>query len=209
MKRFVFQGDSITDAGRDRNNIRSLGPGYAGMVAADMLYKYPGEYEFINQGISGNRIVDVYARIKSDIINLKPDYLSILIGVNDVWHELDCSNGVDTAKFKKIYSMLIEEIMEALPNVKIFILEPFVLNGSDTEKYYDAFRSGVEEKSTVAREIAEQYGLHFIPLQNKFDEAFLKVSDTSYWTTDGVHARGAGNKIIANELIKCFEENRI
>ena len=96
------------------------------MVAGELGYENPGEYRFLNRGISGNRSVDLYARIKSDIICLKPDVMSILIGVNDVWHELDSGNGVDGDKYFMIYSLLLKEIKEALPLTKIMILEPFV-----------------------------------------------------------------------------------
>ena len=113
MKTFLFQGDSITDADRRRDDINNFGYGYPNIVAAKYLSEFPNEFTFINKGISGNRIVDLYARIKIDLINLKPDYLSILIGINDVWHELSSENGVDNEKFKKILSMLIEEVKEA------------------------------------------------------------------------------------------------
>ena len=116
--RILFQGDSITDCGRDSNNDSVLGRGYAHLVSAYLGYSEPGEPTFINKGISGNRIVDVYARMKRDILNYQPDVMSILIGVNDVWHELgESPNGVDAEKFFKIYSMLIEEVKEALPNI--------------------------------------------------------------------------------------------
>ncbi|MBQ9920892.1 MAG: lysophospholipase, partial [Clostridia bacterium] len=85
--RILFQGDSITDAGRARDNDINLGTGYPMLVKATLGFEEPGKYEFFNRGISGNRVVDLYARIKNDIINLKPDVMSILIGVNDVWHE--------------------------------------------------------------------------------------------------------------------------
>ena len=101
MKTFLFQGDSITDADRRRDDINNFGYGYPNIVAAKYLSEFPNEFTFINKGISGNRIVDLYARIKIDLINLKPDYLSILIGINDVWHELSSENGVDNEKFKK------------------------------------------------------------------------------------------------------------
>ena len=112
MKTILFQGDSITDCGRNREMITSTGVGYPLLVKAQLGFENPGEYTFINKGISGNRIVDLYARIKADIINLKPDYISFLIGVNDVWHEFGGHNGVDADKFEKIYTMLIEEIKE-------------------------------------------------------------------------------------------------
>ena len=124
--RILFQGDSITDAGRSYSDNKNLGFGYARLVEASLGFDEPN-HEFFNRGISGNRVVDLYARIKSDVWNLNPDLLSILIGVNDVWHEFGEQNGVDADKFFKIYSMLIEEVKEALPDIKIMILEPFAL----------------------------------------------------------------------------------
>ena len=99
MKIVLFQGDSITDAGRTKDDT-NMGRGYAALVTAALGYECPGEYEFINRGINGNRVTDLYARIKRDIINLRPDVMSILIGVNDVWHEYDFGggNGVDAEK---------------------------------------------------------------------------------------------------------------
>ncbi len=201
MIKFVFQGDSITDAGRDRDNEANFGYGYPNLVASELMCKYPGEYEFINEGISGDRIVDLYARIKQDIINHKPDYLSILIGVNDVWHELNEKNGVAAPKFEMIYSMLIEEIKEALPDIKIFILEPFVLKGSGTERYFDEFLADVKLHAQAAKNVAEKYGLIFIPLQEKFDLA-SRLMPPTYWTADGVHPTAAGHALIKEELIK-------
>ena len=95
-KRILFQGDSITDCSRSRSDLTEMGGGYPRLVKAALGMDHPGEYEFINRGISGNRIVDLYARIKADFINLKPDYASIYIGVNDAWHEIGSQNGVDT-----------------------------------------------------------------------------------------------------------------
>lgn len=201
MIKFLFQGDSITDADRNRDNENNYGLGYPNLVASELMCKYPGEYEFINKGVSGDRIVDLYARIKQDIINLKPDMMSILIGVNDVWHELNDKNGVAAPKFETIYSMLIEEVKEALPDIKIFILEPFVLKGSGTERYFDKFLADVKLHSQAAKNVAEKYDLVFIPLQEKFDEA-SKLMPPTYWAADGVHPTAAGHGLIKEELIK-------
>lgn len=207
MIKYLFQGDSITDANRDRDDERIgseiFGYGYPLLFASDVLKNNKGKYEFLNRGISGDRIVDVYARIKCDIINLKPDVMSILIGVNDVWHELNEQNGVDTPKFEKVYSMLIEEIKEALPDIKIIILEPFVLYGEGSKRYYDDFRKGVEEKAAVAKRVADKYNLAFVPLMKQFDDA-ASDGDTTYWTTDGVHPTAAGHQLIKEELLKAF-----
>ena len=131
-KKILFQGDSITDVGRSRDNIADLGKGYPHLIKGQLGAEFPLDYEFINKGVSGNRIVDLYARIKIDFINLAPDYASIYIGVNDAWHEIGSKNGVDTAKFEKIYTMLLDEIYEALPNIKLIIIAPFVLEGTAT-----------------------------------------------------------------------------
>ena len=155
MKTILFQGDSITDAGRSREDDSNLGLGYPTLVKGELGYDNPGQYTFYNRGISGNRVVDLYARIKIDFINLKPDYLSILIGVNDVWHEFGCKNGVSAEKYFKIYSMLIEEIMEALPDTKIMIMEPFVLKGAGTDAHFEEFQSEVQKRAAKAKKIAE------------------------------------------------------
>lgn len=203
--RILFQGDSITDCGRDYNNDAQLGRGYAQLVAASLGFSEPGEHTFINKGISGNRVVDLYARIKRDIINYQPDVMSILIGVNDVWHELgDSPNGVDADKFYKVYSMLIDEVLEALPNIKIMILEPFVLEACSTEGNWEYFRTETKKRAKMAKKIAEKYNLPFIPLQAGFDE-LAKKTGNSYWLGDGVHPTAAGHEFIKNEWLKAYK----
>lgn len=205
MKTILFQGDSITDAGRSRDNDSDRGTGYPTLVSAELGLKYPGEYNFINKGISGNRIVDLYSRIKCDFINLKPDYLTILIGINDVWHEIGNRNGVDNDKFFRVYCNLIEEIRAMLPDIEIFILEPFVLKASATEKNWRVFRKETLMRAESAKAVAEKFGLTFIPLQEKFDEAEKKAC-ASYWLGDGVHPTAAGHELIANEVVKALEK---
>ena len=206
MKTILFQGDSITDVGRDRSNIGDLGKGYPNLVSATLGFENPEQYTFIDKGISGNRIVDVYARIKDDILNLKPDVMSILIGVNDVWHEYDWNNGICTKKFEKLYRIMLDEILEELPNIKIMILEPFCLLGPATEKNWDkGFDAEVKEKAAVAKKIAEEYNLTFISLQDKFDEA-AKNTENTYWLFDGVHPTAAGHELIKREWLKAYDK---
>lgn len=207
MKTILFQGDSITDCGRGNG----LGDGYAMLVSAQLGLENPGKYTFYNRGLSGNRIVDVYARIKADIINLKPDYISILVGVNGVWHEFSRQNGVSADKYEKIFCMMIEEIKEALPDVKIVIMEPFCLREratENTEEYPDkwnVFNAEVKKRAEKAKKVAEKYNLPFIPLQHKFDEA-AKSQPNSYWLEDGVHPTAAGHELIKREWLKVFHE---
>lgn len=205
MKTILFQGDSITDAGRSREDDSNTGIGYPTLVKSELGFEYPNQFTWYNRGISGNRVVDLYARIKADIINLRPDIMSILIGVNDVWHELGSQNGVDAEKYFKVYSMLIEEIKEALPDVKIMILEPFVLKASATEENWEQFQTEVKKRAHKAKEIAEKYNLPFVSLQDKFDEA-LQVAPASYWLMDGVHPTAAGHELIKREWVCAFRK---
>ena len=210
-KRILFQGDSITDVGRDRNDFYGLGRGYACLVAGSIGLDNPNEYEFVNRGISGNRVVDLYARIKADFINLKPDYASIYIGVNDAWHEIGGQNGVDTAKFETIYSMLIDEVKAALPDIKLMIIAPYVIEGAatcDTEEVPDRlkrFQIDVGEKAEVCKRIAKKYDLPLIELQPAFDEA-CKKAPNAHWAYDGVHPTAAGHELIKRLWLETFEK---
>ena len=119
-KVILFQGDSITDCCRDRNYAFDLAKGYPNLVMATLNMDEPYTYTAYNRGISGDRIADLYARIRKDMINLKPDYISILVGINEVWHGYAYDNGADEKKFEMIYGLLIEELQRELPGVKIF-----------------------------------------------------------------------------------------
>lgn len=203
MKTILFQGDSITDVKRLRDDPTNLGQGYANLVSGRLGLDYPGEYNFINRGIGGNRIVDIYARMKCDIINLKPDYMSLLIGVNDVWHEIRWENGVDALKFKKVYAMLIEELLEALPNLKIMLIQPFVLNGTATEYAIDRFREEVALRAQAVQELADQYCLPCISLQADLDK-LCEQAPEDYWLRDGVHPNVFFHQFIADRWIETF-----
>lgn len=209
-KLILFQGDSITDCGRKNDWGPNMGFGYATMVGGALSAAEPYRYQFINKGVSGNRVVDLYARIKKDIINLAPDYMSILIGVNDVWHEFSDHNGVDAEKFEMVYGLLIEELQAALPELKIMILEPFALpaaatNPADKPERYALFRSETELRAQAAKRVAEKYGLVFVPLQKLFDEADANAPAPGYWLFDGVHPTAAGHELIKREWLKAFE----
>ncbi len=203
MRTIVFQGDSITDADRSYDCDSKRGLGYPTLVAGKLGFDAPGAFSFINRGVSGNRVVDMYARIKRDVINLRPDVLSILIGINDVWHEIGGQNGVDAAKYRKIYGMFIEEIRAALPETRILILEPFVLHGTATDPHWDYFRSETDLRAAAAKDVAETYSLTFVPLQSVFDAALDKAGP-DYWTADGVHPTTFGHELIAREWLRAF-----
>ena len=204
--KIVFFGDSITDMSRNREAdfiFNSYGYGYPLFITGELQFRFPDEYEIINRGIGGDRIVDLYARVKKDVWNFQPDVLSILIGVNDVWHELYGENGVDIRRWDKMYRMLIEDTKKRLPDLKIIICEPFILKESATEEKYEKFLE-VKEYAKVAKKIAEDYGLFFLPLQEKLDKVAEK-DGVKYYLPDGVHPSVAGAKLIAEEWLKLFE----
>ena len=205
MKTILFQGDSITDAGRDFHNDDVLGYGYPVMTAGHIAVDYPGQYRMVNRGISGNRIVDVYARMKKDIINLNPSFMSILIGVNDVWHEFGEKNGVDAVKFERVYDWLLTELKEALPDLQILILEPFVLKGPATEHVWEGFSSEVFLRAAACRRLAEKHGLIFVPLQEKLEALAAETSNT-YVLGDGVHPTYAGHQVIARAVMEVYKK---
>lgn len=203
--KILFQGDSITDMSRSRES-DLLGQSYALMVAGDLSGHFPGCYEFVNRGISGNRIVDLYARIKADAWNLEPDVMSILIGVNDVWHEFGGHNGVEVDRYEKVYRMLIEDTKAKLPNIKLMLMEPFVLKASGTAENWEEFRSEVEARAEVVQRLAKEYGLAFVPLQERLDQACDTVPP-SYWLPDGVHPSPAGHRLIADAWLEVFNRD--
>ena len=200
----LFQGDSITDCGRAACggagfDSKGLGPGYPGMIAARLACDRPGvEWDFINRGISGNRVVDLYARWKIDALNLKPDFLSILIGVNDTWHEFGSPNGVEIPRYERFYRELIEWTQRELPSVKLVLLEPFVLCFGAVS---DPWLPEIAERARIVRTLAEEYSALFVPLQDLFSEA-AKKAPPSHWLVDGVHPTAAGHQLIADAWLR-------
>lgn len=207
MKKILLYGDSITDMGRDRNiaagNVFANGKCYGLVIEAELSREDPTKYLIINRGVGGDRIVDLYARIKKDVWNEKPDVFSILIGINDIWHEVGWQNGVDIVRYEKIYRMLIEDTKKVLPEVKFMLLEPFVLKGTATEEKFDEFNE-IRKYAKVVEKLAKEYGAYFVPLQKIFDEKSEKYGVKPY-LYDGVHPNTAGATLIADEWLKVFK----
>lgn len=201
----LFQGDSITDCGRARIEITDpaylrsgLGPGYPYLIAARLLCDRGRDFNFYNFGISGNRVVDLYARWKADCINLRPDILSLLIGVNDTWHEKARQNGVEVPRYEQFYRMLLDWTLKELPEIKLVLLEPFVFPfGAVGEDWIEE----IDQRREVVAGIAKDYGAFFVPLQSILNNA-LKVAPQEHWLADGVHPMPAGHQLIADAWLK-------
>ena len=204
MKTILFQGDSITDCHRDRADENSLGGGYAMLAAKLMEEKYPGQFTFVNRGISGNRSVDLYERRQADIFDVKPDYMSILVGVNDVWHGLKYDRGVDIDTYLQVYDSLLTEIKEKLPHTKVMLMEPFVNEGTATQEQMEVFEEGAAMRSEAVQMLCAKYELPFLSLQ--FDlYALEEQHPAGHWTLDGVHPTLNFHEYMAQKWVKAFE----
>jgi len=204
----LFQGDSITDAGRKKddaafNAASALGSGYSMIATSDLLFKYADKnLKIYNRGISGNKVYQLAERWEKDCLDLKPNVLSILIGVNDFWHKVLGRYDGTIETYRKDYKALIDRTKQKLPEVKLIIGEPYAVNGIKAvdDKWYPDFN----EYRAAAKEIAESYGAAFIPYQAVYDKA-QKEAPGVYWTADGVHPTLAGANLMARAWMEAVK----
>ena len=202
----VFQGDSITDGGRamtgnDYNH--TMGQSYAFILSAQIGALYPERnLTFINRGISGNRVPDLIGRWKKDTLDLKPNFLSIMIGINDTLRE-----GFTTTaeQYEQSYDQLLAETIAALPNTKIVLCEPFLLPVRLHKDKYAMEMVELNKRQVIAAKLAAKYHLPFVRFQKAFDEACQKAP-ADYWCWDGIHPHYAGHALMAQEWLKTVNE---
>jgi len=196
----LFQGDSITDAGRDRSNGADLGRGYALMAAGwfNALFPEVGA-KFLNRGISGNRVKDLQARWQQDCVDLQPDWVSIYIGINDCWRRYDREDPTSVETFVAGYRDLLERTSQ-MTKAKIVMLEPFVLPVPEDRKQW---REDLDPKINVVRELAREFGAHLVPLDGLFAQASTKAPSAD-WAPDGVHPSPAGHALIARAWLQAM-----
>lgn len=194
---FLFQGDSITSGGRSRNNDWNhvMGHGYAYLVASQLWYDYVNMgLMFYNRGVSGDKIKDLDARWEQDTLALKPDVISILIGVNDVESIIAKENTIEN--WRKTYENVLNRTKHSLPKTQIILCEPFVLPDNWTSEKTRAFEIVISEMQRVIRELAVKYDTMFVELQQHFNSAY-KNSSKKYWVWDGIHPMPAGHELMA------------
>jgi len=200
----LFQGDSITDVQRQKDNEnpnihRALGHGYPLMAAAELLAAYPEKnLQIYNRGIGGNKIWQLEERWKPDCLDLKPDLLSILIGVNDTWHgQKDPSLRVPLDRFEKIYRDLLDQAKEDNPKVRFVLCEPFIFDiGAVTNSWHPE----IDQRAAIVRKVANDYNTIFIEFQSMFNKAAEKAP-REYWLSDGVHPTTAGHRLMADAWV--------
>ena len=191
--KILFQGDSITDAGRDHRNYHNLGDGYPKFAAEHIKEAFPEvDFEFINFGISGNRTSQLFDRLYTDGIAFQPDVISILIGINDIWHRYGGSKIATTDEQIALNYRKILERIKNETNAKIVILAPFILDFPGR----DQMREDLQKVLPIVRGLAEEFADAYIPLDEKFDEALKTQPEALYYSADGVHPNDNGRAFI-------------
>jgi len=197
----LFQGDSITDAGRSREDDSWLGDGYPSNVNELLEDRFPElNAKVLNRGISGNRAIDLVNRWQEDCIELNPDYVRILIGVNDTWRKYDSNDETSADLFRERLKTILEATF-AKTSAQVILLNPFLLDVNDN---IVKMRDDLCLKQAAVAELAKEYGTKFIDLDKIFRDASKKYSP-SYFSLDGVHPSFAGHALIAEEWLKAFD----
>ena len=214
MMNILFQGDSVTDAGRTRDTLDpnfGLGSGYATMVAGH-LSAQRDDLNFYNRGVGGNRIADIYGRWQEDTLNIDFDVLSVLCGINDVGYRLRLNRGSDKERFRFMFDRMLYEALEKNPDTKLILMEPFVIKvpfhweryGTDIYDDYEIWAHHVRENGEVVKDLAAKYGAAFVPL---FDAFLTEIEgkDPARYVVDGVHPTVIGHSLITRAWLKAWD----
>ena len=199
--KIVFQGDSITDAGRDKRNYHHMGNGYPKYAAALIREAFPNaDIEMINQGISGNRTDQLFDRLYPDAIAFEPDVISILIGINDIWHRHGSGRIETTDEQIAVNYRAILERLKKQTHAKIVILSPFLLDNEEKE----AWRVELESILPIIRSLADEFADAYIPLDELFAEALKTQPEPKFYSADGVHPNANGAEFIGKHYFEAI-----
>ncbi len=198
----LFQGDSITDHGRQHDDPECLGTGYAMIAASWFTATHPGlGVRFANRGVSGDQTSHLLERWQADCIDLKPTWVSILIGINDAWrpiHEPENSRTVE--EFQADYTAVLDMTRKKLPETRIIICEPFLLEIAGLE---EQFRRELAPRVQIARDLARQYADIYVPLDGIFQAASMQMPPEA-WAGDAVHPSKAGHALMAKAWLEAI-----
>jgi lysophospholipase L1-like esterase len=207
----LFQGDSITDGNRTRDNDWNhiMGHGYQYIIASKLWFEQPERrFHFINRGISGNKVSDLAARWQTDTLDLKPDVLSILVGVNDANEAVKDNPKYSKESYKAGYRELLDRTKQSNPNVKFVICEPFLLPVGAVKNNWQRWSAEVNVRQEVAKDLAKEFNTVFVPFQAAFNNA-LKSAPAAYWIWDGIHPMPGGHELMAREWLKVVKKENL
>ncbi|MEO6549047.1 MAG: SGNH/GDSL hydrolase family protein [Ferruginibacter sp.] len=200
----LFQGDSITDGNRTRNYDWNhvMGHGYQYIIASKLWYDYPEKgFHFFNRGISGNKVTDLAARWQQDTIELKPDAISILIGINDVSSFINGNNSFSADQYELGYRSLLYDTKKLLPGIKFILCEPFILPVGKVKEQWQDYSTEVQKRRIIVKKLSTEYNTVFVEFQNAFNKALTKAP-AEYWIWDGIHPMPAGHQLMAVEWMR-------
>lgn len=218
--KILFQGDSLTDAGRVREETRpncNLGTGYVNMICGRLIGGNPGAgYLVYNRGVNGNRVVDLYARWIEDTLNMEFDVLSLMCGINDVGFGLRMHQGSDPERFEFIYDRMLWEVKNTHPHAKLVLVEPFVFRmkymdetfGEDVDRDWDIWRGEVRARGAVVKKLAEKYGAVFVPTFDRFEE-LCQIYPAETFSMDCIHLTPAGNHMLTEWWMEAVQNSGI
>ena len=197
----LFQGDSITDAGRDRANPEHLGFGYAMLAASWFQALYPHiQTRFLNRGIGGDRVKDLAARWQEDCLDLQPTWISLLVGINDTWRRYDRDDATSAHDYESRYRSLLDSA-RAAGNARLILCEPFVLS---TPADREGWREDLDPKIAVVRRLAREYHALYVPFDGLFAQASTQ-REPAFWAADGVHPTAAGHALMAQAWLRTVQ----
>jgi lysophospholipase L1-like esterase len=201
---FLFQGDSITDGNRTRNNDWNhvMGHGFANNIASKLWYKFPEKkFHFFNRGISGNKVTDLEKRWNEDTLALKPDLLNILVGINETEMWLKGDTKYSPEFFEESYRNLLKTTKNALPNMQLVLCEPFILPVGRVKDKLEIYTEDITKRQEIVKKLSIEFDAIHIPFQAIFNKA-LERAEANYWIWDGIHPMPAGHELMALEWIK-------
>ncbi len=200
--KILFQGDSITDAGRNRAVPGSLGGGYALLAAANLGLRHPDRaFTFWNRGVGGDRVKALAARWQTDCLDLRPTWVSIMIGINDTWRRYDSADPTSTESYETDYRRILTQVRDSL-GARLILLEPFVLPVPEDRR---TWREDLDPRIAVVHKLAKEFNALLVPLDKIFAEHARKTAP-AYWAADGVHPTPAGHALIAESWLKAVGE---
>lgn len=197
----LFQGDSITDCGRRKEMFFPMGEGYPAKIATIYKELYPNTpVQFVNRGISGDRVCDILERYQEDIKDVQPDFISLLVGINDVWRRYDENNPMSLEDFTKYYKQLLQQLKEDFSQVPIIMIEPFLI---PTDPLKDKWHEDLDPKIQVVRKLATEYATYYLAMDGIFASLVAsKTHQASELSLDGVHPTSLGHSVIATSWME-------
>ncbi len=180
----LFQGDSVTDAGRDRENPGDMGDGYPRYAAAMLVDAFPDEdFAFVNLGVSGNRTADIIARLDGDIVNIQPDIVVLLIGINDVWFRYLYDDATSEEQFEENLRTILEAV-KSRTKASLLMIQPFFLESVPADAPI-GMREELDRKQAIYRTLADEYADAYLPLDEILHGDLPRAP--FYYTEDGIH----------------------